>query len=69
MLRHSGVKEAEVQLAYGQREVCLRVRDAGRVRSASSAMTGRPEAEPRTARFFMAGPCFGIGGSLAVCYK
>ncbi len=29
VLRHSGVKEAEVQLAYGQREVRLRVRDAG----------------------------------------
>jgi signal transduction histidine kinase len=30
VLRHSGVKEAEVELAYGQAEVCLRVRDAGR---------------------------------------
>jgi signal transduction histidine kinase len=28
--RHAGVKEAEVELAYGEREVCLRVRDAGR---------------------------------------
>ncbi len=30
VLRHSGVKEADVQLAYGEREVSLRVRDAGR---------------------------------------
>ena len=30
VLRHSGVKEAEVELRYGEREVSLRVRDAGR---------------------------------------
>ena len=35
----------------------------------SSAMIGRPDAEPRTVRFFMAEPCFGIGGSLAVRYR
>jgi signal transduction histidine kinase len=30
VLRHSGVKEADVQLRYGEREVLLRVRDPGR---------------------------------------
>ena len=32
-------------------------------------MIGRPDAEPRTVRFFMAEPCFGIGGSLAGRYR
>jgi len=37
VLRHSGVKEAEVELRYGEREVSLRVRDAGRGFTPASA--------------------------------
>jgi signal transduction histidine kinase len=38
VLRHSGVKEAEVQLAYGRAEVRLRVRDAGQGFAPETAM-------------------------------
>ncbi len=49
VVRHSGVKEAAVELAYGRSEVCLRVRDAGRgfrpasVPAAGDEPASRPE--------------------------
>jgi len=32
-------------------------------------MIGRPDFDPRTARFFMAAGCFDTEGSLAACYR
>jgi signal transduction histidine kinase len=44
VLRHSGVKEAEVELCYGEREVSLRVRDGGRGFTPASLTAGAASA-------------------------
>jgi signal transduction histidine kinase len=48
VLRHSGVKEADVELRYGEREVSLRVRDAGRGFAPTSLSAGAAAAGPES---------------------
>src|ERR1700730_287103 len=67
----STVGEASSQAARSAREGQGRARSSQTIRKlqrrlhrSSNAMIGRADLEPRTARFFMAGACFGIGGSL-----
>ena len=64
------------QAARNAREVSALSRSSQTIRRvqrrpsrSSSAMIGRPDVEPRTARFFMAEICFGINGSLAFRYR